>query len=83
MMSTPVLVFLRIFGLPMAFVALYLFAFGKPGGHAEAAERLVAPYVAGLVEQLGGLGSGRFSAPVAVAKFTSGRTLSGGGFIRP
>jgi hypothetical protein len=90
--STPFLVAARIFGPLLVLIAVYLFAFGEPGGHQAAMEDLVTPYVNELMAQLQGLGgrAGAYVAPIAEAKFSSGRAmlgstfdLSGGGFIRP
>lgn len=90
--STPVLVFLRMFGPLLVLIAAYLYFFGQPGGHQAMLDDLIAPYLDQINGSLGGMmGSAKaYMAPIADAKFSSGRdmlgqtfSLSGGGFVRP
>lgn len=92
MLTTPVLVFLRMFGPLLVLIAAYLYFFQEPGGHQNAMNDLIAPYLAQIHDSLGAFGGAAkaYVAPIAEAKFSSGRdlmgqtfSLSGGGFVRP
>lgn len=90
-MHIGILVFLRMFSLPILLAGAWLYMNSTANTAQNSAEKLVTPGLAEIQHQFKALGGNGISVlPIAQAKFTSGRqmlgqtlNLSGGGFTRP
>lgn len=91
-MHIGVLVFLRMFTIPLLLLGGFYYVNNHTDGPQKAAVmNALTPGLAEIQRQFEALGASASSAlPIAEAKFTSGRSmmgqtlnLSGGGFVRP
>jgi hypothetical protein len=90
-MHIGVLVFLRMFSLPILLVAGVMFFQNSNAARQGLIQDALLPSLSQIERQFETLGAGASSVlPIAEAKFSSGRqmlgqtiNLSGGGFVRP